>query len=136
MLKYQYLIAAIENCPSSNSLPIERKAFRFVFDCMGGNSFIPIAVQQPKRTYRSVYEKCSSCGLSMFTTEKLAKDRFNDLSKRNKNIHKSIGDKLALVSISPQLGVSSKIGPNGHFDFFEYDGCELKTYSSVVGGLL
>ena len=136
MLKYQDKLSSINNCPSSDSSPIDKKGYRFVFEGLGGNSFSPLIVQQPIRSYKNNYQKCSSCGLSMYSTESQAKAKFADLLKRNRNIYKSIGNKLALVKITPQLGLCTRETSTGHFDFYEYHDCELKLFSSVVGDLI
>lgn len=136
MLKYKDKISTIHDCPNSNSSAIKKDGYRFVFKNLSGNSFIPVVIQQPKRAFKNAHDKCSGCGLSMFATENQAKARFNDLIKRNKNIHKSIGSKLALVKVAPKLGVCTKEGGSGHFDFYEHIDCELKLHSSIVGDLL
>lgn len=136
MLKYKDKISKIVNCPFTGSKTINKDSYRFVFDRCGGKSFIPVIVQQPKRAFRNNHEACSSCGLSMYSTESQAKKKYEDLIKRYKNIYKSIGDKLAHVKISTDMGVCSKESNGGHFDFFEYKNCELDKYSTIIGSLL
>ncbi len=134
-MKYKEILD-IEGCPS-NSEALKKVGYRFVFDNMEGKSFIPVAVQSPKRIKNSKNnEKCSAYALSLFATEGAAKDFFLELYKRNPRIVKTLGDKLAMGEVEPSMGTCGRENRKQHFDFFEYEGCDLSTSFNIIGNLI
>lgn len=140
MYKYETNLQALDNCPCQGSEQDTLIAYRFVFQDMR-DSFTPALALDPPRIDKppfvdSDYMKCSGFGLSMFASEQDARVRFSKLLGKNKHIHQKLGDKIASGTILPNLGERSKVEMSGHFDFFEYSGCDLTQHFSVIADLL
>lgn len=140
--KYEVDLNTLENCPFEDCVLDTLDAYRFVFEGMNGDSFIPVLKISPERISQPPFKddnhfQCSGYGLSMFTTESQARAKFNKLRKRNNEIYKILGEKIASGTITPDLGERSEISRStGHFDFFEYESCDLSQHFSIVGDLV
>ena len=54
---------------------------------------------------------------------------YKEMSKAFKNISTSIGDSLSEGKLTNEDGLKTSTGNNGHFDFYEYETCDLsKTF--------
>lgn len=133
MLKYKKEINEISNCPGTQCEEKVIEAYRFVFDNMSGNSFLPTAVQSPNRFINKSHAfRCSGYALSMFTKKELAKQHLLSLLERIPNIKKSIGDNLACGTIDEQSGICTKTNENGHFAMFEYINHDLTQMFNII----
>lgn len=126
-MKYSSDLCHITNCPPQSSVSVQRQAYRFVFEPICEKSFIPQGKKSPQRISKENKNtaKCSLLGLSMFSDEESAKQRFIQLKKFCKNIDKTIGTHLAAGIIKPDHGVSTSPDQNNHFDLFEFSGVDL-----------
>lgn len=126
-MKYQDKLNSVPECPPVGCKKEQITAYRFVFDAMNNDSFLPVAIMDPSRIDNAREEriKCSMYALSMFVSEEKAMKHFNSLKKKNPNIAKSIGNNLAVGTIYPQDGLCSKPNRKGHFDMFEHVNTDL-----------
>ena len=136
VLKYAEHIECLQNCPPGNCQKCTRDAFRFVFaDINHPQNFLPVALKNPSRLLGDDTKRCSDHALSFFNSRENAIGAFQRMSRRFKNIRKTIGDHLATGTLQPQDGVATPVSRSGHFDLFEEDDCQLAGRFRVVGAL-
>lgn len=108
--------------------PNNIQACRFVFSSDGHPNHIPQYVTQPKRLLQDVAKgrgNTSLFALSCFATVPQAEFFYANLRKAFKNAVTSIGDALAEGVLTNEDGLKTADGTNGHFDFYEYENCDL-----------
>lgn len=136
MYKYSEELRQFENCPAQGCLPKDKVAFRFVHDEeLQERSFLPVSIMDPARTFRHGKKICTGYSLSLFETLEAAKQKY-DVLKRYPNTSKKIGTKVASGIIRTNLGECSNVNHEGHFDFFEYQGCNLVDVFTYVEDLV
>lgn len=112
--------------------PNNMQACRFVFSFDGRRNHIPQYVAQPKRMLQDVAKgrgNTSLLALSCFVTAHQAESFYANLRKAFKNAVNSIGDALAEGTLANEDGMKTSESTNGHFDFYEYENCDLnKTF--------
>lgn len=112
--------------------PNNMHACRFAFSSDGHPNHIPQYVTQPKRMLYDVAKgrvNTSLLALSCFATVPQAESFYANLRKAFKNATISIGDALAEGILTNEDGLKTADGGNGHFDFYEYENCDLnKTF--------
>lgn len=112
--------------------PNDRKACRFAFSGVGHQNHIPQYMSNPRRMLQDISkgkQTTSLLALSCFATSEQAESFYGNLRKTFKNISKSIGDTLTEGTLTNEDGKNTADSPNGHFDFYEYIGCDLnKTF--------
>jgi hypothetical protein len=67
----------------------------------------------------------SLLALSCFTTAEKAETFYANLRKAFKNVQHSIGDPLSEGCLRDEDGRMTNAAANGHFDFYEYENCDL-----------
>lgn len=67
----------------------------------------------------------SLLALSCFDTPSGAVTFYGNLKKAFKNISTTIGDALSEGVLKNDDGRKTTTANNGHFDFYEYEGCDL-----------
>ena len=112
--------------------PENMSACRFAFsDCTRPNH-IPQYMSNPKRMLQDIAKSKASMSLlalSCFDTPSKAETFYGNLKKAFKNISTSIGDALSEGVLKNDDGRKTETANNGHFDFYEYVGCDLnKTF--------
>ena len=133
--KYQSLIdqllAAGSHLPVL-SLPDNINASRFAFAEGSHPNHIPQYVSNPKRMLQDMGKNTATTSLlalSCFTTSERAEAFYANLLKAFKHAASSIGDSLAEGILTNDEGMMTTPSANGHFDFYEYEGCDLnKTF--------
>ncbi len=108
--------------------PNNMEACRFVFSDVNRQNHVPQYMSNPKRMLQDVEKgkaTTSLLSLSCFTTSCKAETFYTSLRKAFKNISSSVGDSLAEGKLSNDDGVKTGSSENGHFDFYEYEGCDL-----------
>ena len=71
----------------------------------------------------------SFLSLSCFTSGENAETFYTNLRKAFKNVQCSIGDSLSEGRLANEDGRMTSVKANGHFDFYEYETCDLnKTF--------
>lgn len=132
-LKYASEFKSITDCPPPAAAARDGSAWRFVFDPVNEDSFIPAALQPSRPAGKATC--CSEWGLSMFTSETKATKRFQELVKSVPNIRKRIGTHLAKGNLTSDCGLCTEAGSNGHFDLHPEKGADLPARFSIVGEL-
>lgn len=108
--------------------PNDLSAYRFAFSSLAQQNHIPQYVRNPKRMLKDMAKgeaDTSLLSLSCFETEPQAESFYSNLRKAFKNAWSSIGDSLAQGVLTNDDGVKTKTSGNGHFDFYEYEQCDL-----------
>ena len=112
--------------------PNDMQACRFAFSGEGYVNHIPQYLSNPKRLLQDQGKgkpNISLLSLSCFTTAEKAESFFTNLRKAFKNVSNSIGDSLSEGHLANEDGRKTSTATNGHFDFYEYESCDLnKTF--------
>jgi hypothetical protein len=90
----------------------------------------PQYIKKPKRViddYNTNRLTTSGFALSCFDSEYNAISFFDDLLTNFKNARKAIGDCLSNGTISNEDGLITNPNKEGHFDLYEYKGCDLSS---------
>lgn len=78
----------------------------------------------------------SLLALSCFTTAEKAETFYNNLRKAFKNAPSSIGDSLSKGMLANEDGLKTASSTNGHFDFYEYEACDLNKTFLITKNLM
>ena len=108
--------------------PNDMEAFRFTFSAAGYKNHIPQYVSNPRRMLEDISKgkgSTSLLALSCFATVSQAELFYHNLRKAFKNVGQSIGDSLAEGKLTNKDGLKTASSANGHFDFYEYENCDL-----------
>ena len=112
--------------------PNNMQACRFVFSEEGHQNHVPQYMSNPRRMLQDINKNKASTSLlalSCFTTPDKAETFYTNLRKAFKNISISLGDSLSEGLLANDDGVKTEASLNGHFDFYEYESCDLnKTF--------
>ena len=135
LFKYQSLIdqLLVAGChlPVLSS-PDNTNACRFAFTEEGHQNHLPQYVSNPRRMLQDIGKNSATTSLlalSCFTTSERAEAFYANLRKAFKHAASSIGDSLAEGILTNEEGMMTTPSANGHFDFYEYEGCDLnKTF--------
>lgn len=109
-------------------VPDDMKACRFAFSDSKRKNHLPQYMSNPKRMLQDVAKgkaTTSLLSLSCFTTPNQAEIFYRNLTKAFRNISVSIGDSLAEGTLRNEDGMKTATSNNGHFDFYEYENCDL-----------
>lgn len=119
--------------------PGNMPACRFVFSDTTRQNHVPQYMQNPKRMLLDVTrEKATTSlfALSCFTTPEKAELFFSNLQKAFRNISNAVGDSLSEGVLSNEDGMKTATAGNGHFDFYEYEGCDLNNSFQITKQLI
>ena len=112
--------------------PENMSACRFAFSDYAHPNHIPQYMSNPKRMLQDIAKSKASMSLlalSCFDTPSKAEIFYSNLKKAFKNISTSIGDALTEGILTNDDGRKTETANNGHFDFYEFVGCDLnKTF--------
>ena len=78
----------------------------------------------------------SLLSLSCFSTTEKAESFYMNLRKAFKNAADSIGDSLSEGHLANEDGRKTSTAENGHFDFYEYESCDLNQTFQVTKNLI
>ena len=140
--KYQKEIDALlaEGCQQPKLYaPNGMQACRFAFSEEGHQNHIPQYMSNPKRMLQDIDKgkaNTSLLALSCFTTAEKAESFFVNLRKAFKNVTSSIGESLSEGRLSNTDGRKTASSDNGHFDFYEYEGCNLNKTFQITRNLI
>lgn len=118
--------------------PDNMLACRFAFSAEGHQNHIPQYMNNPKRMLQDIGKgkaNTSLLALSCFTSAEKAQMFFTNLRKAFKNVTSSIGDSLSEGHLSNEDGGKTASASNGHFDFYEYEGCDLNRTFQITKNL-
>lgn len=119
--------------------PNDMQACRFAFSKEGHVNHVPQYVSNPKRMLQDMGKgkaNTSLLSLSCFSTAEKAELFFTNLCKAFKNAANSIGDSLSEGRLSNEDGKKTKSAENGHFDFYEYESCDLNKTFQITKSLM
>jgi hypothetical protein len=118
--------------PFASAFSARLNACRFAFAEEGHPNHIPQYVSNPRRMLQVMGKNSATTSLlalSCFTTSERAETFYANLRKTFKQAASSIGDSLAEGILTNDEGMMTTPSANGHFDFYEYEGCDLnKTF--------
>lgn len=119
--------------------PGNMPACRFAFSDTTRQNHVPQYMQKPKRMLLDVTRgkaTTSLLALSCFTTPEKAELFFSNLQKAFRNISNAVGDSLSEGVLSNEDGMKTATAGNGHFDFYEYEGCDLNNSFQITKQLI
>ena len=119
--------------------PENMSACRFAFSDTARQNHVPQYMTNPKRMLQDMAKgkaTTSLLALSCFTTSEKAETFYNNLQKAFRNISNSIGDSLSEGVLTNDDGMKTVTAGNGHFDFYEYKGCDLNSSFQITKQLL
>ena len=107
-------------------------ACRFAFSDTRRKNHVPQYMAHPKRMLQDIAKNratTSLLALSCFDKAERAGTFYRNLKKAFHNISSTIGDSLSEGILADEDGKKTITNTNGHFDFYEYEGCDLnKTF--------
>ena len=118
--------------------PEGMEACRFAFSDTHHQNHVPQYMSNPKRMLQDVAKgkaTTSLLSLSCFSTPNKAELFYTNLRKAFRNISTSLGDSLAEGKLSNEDGMKTATSDNGHFDFYEYEGCNLNNTFQITKNL-
>jgi hypothetical protein len=143
--KYQQTLTDLKidgTCPPSGLQGINKEAFRWVFSPIEHQlNFLPNyefdKVQNNTSNYfNGVYDSeriCARCSQSLFVTLDAAILAFNKLASKRKS---KLGyTHVAIGTIVEEDGFTTAHSVEGHFSFYENDGCDLKQKFAICAEL-
>lgn len=119
--------------------PNNLRACRFAFSEEGHTNNVPQYMSNPKRMLQDIGNgkaNISLLSLSCFTTAEKAETFYSNLRKAFKNIQYSIGDSLSEGCLRNEDGKMTSAASNGHFDFYEYEACDLNKTFQISKNLI
>ena len=120
-------------------VPDNMEACRFAFSGEGHQNHVPQYMSHPKRMLQDIHNgkaNTSLLALSCFATTEKAETFYANLRKAFKNVDISIGDSLSEGILSNEDGRKTITSSNGHFDFYEYEGCDLNKSFQITKNLI
>lgn len=128
--KYKKEIDSFKDCPQSDFVERDRKAYRLVFDPLTSKSFLPVYLLQPGRKTK----ECIGWGLSFFESESGMRDLMQERILSKPNYLNKIGTHIAVGEIKKDHGKSNNAqSPSTHFTHFEYDKIDLYQVFEIIG---
>ena len=118
--------------------PEGMEACRFAFSDSNHQNHVPQYMANPKRMLQDVAKgkaTTSLLSLSCFSTSAKAESFYTNLRKAFRNISTSVGDSLSEGQLNNDDGVKTATADNGHFDFYEYEGCDLNSTFKITKNL-
>ena len=115
--------------------PNNMKACRFAFSDASRQNHVPQYMANPKRMLQDTSKgkaTTSLLSLSCFSTPTKAEAFYINLRKAFRIIPTSVGDSLSEGNLGNEDGMKTATGNNGHFDFYEYEGCDLNSTFQIT----
>ena len=119
--------------------PDNIQACRFAFSEEGHQNHVPQYMNNPKRMLQDINTgkaSTSFLALSCFTTAEKAEAFYASLRKAFRNVSISVGESLAEGYLTNEDGRKTVSAANGHFDFYEYEGCDLNKTFQITKNLI
>ena len=111
--------------------PNNMRACRFAFSEEGHTNHIPQYMSNPKRMLLDMGKgkaNTSFLALSCFA--------YINLRKAFKNAANAIGDSLSEGQLANEDGKKTSTAANSHFDFYEYESCDLNKTFQITKSLM
>ena len=137
--KYQEYLDKYKNCPSEKFNELDCSAFRWVFkDPTDFRNFLPVLEMNPKRLNSKKFDKdtmkCRGYALSLYESEQEAisshESIFSKNIKRKPELISKTTTHISKVTIKKTDGKRDDCDKYGHFDFYEYVGCDF--YKQII----
>lgn len=115
--------------------PNNMKTCRFAFASSNQQNHIPQYVHNPKRMLQDLGKgkaDTSFLALSCFANNSQAEFFFSNLQKAFKNAKNSISDALVEGILTNEDGMKTSANQSGHFDFYEYEQCDLNKLFKIT----
>ena len=119
--------------------PNNMQACRFAFSEEGHQNHVPQYMSNPKRMLQDINKgkgNTSLLALSCFANAEKAETFYTNLLKAFKNAASSIGDSLSEGMLTNEEGKKTSTSANGHFDFYEYEACDLNKTFQITQNLI
>ena len=119
--------------------PNDMQACRFAFSGKGHTNHVPQYMNNPKRMLQDMGKgkaNTSLLSLSCFSTAEKAESFYTNLCKAFKNAANSVGDSLSEGYLANEDGRKTNTADNGHFDFYEYESCDLNKKFQITKNLI
>ncbi len=111
--------------------PCGMEAYRYVFSNGDNRNHKPVLVLNPTRSLPDEL-KFSGYALSCFDNEDKAVSRYRKLCKTRKKISLVLGDALSFGHLNDTDGMISNVDlDTRHFDFYEFENCDLSNTFSI-----
>ncbi len=125
--KYQEFLDNFDNCPPNNFKEVEIKAYRWVFEECGFESFLPVLIIEPLRKFGKDKLKCTGYAISMFEDKRNACLKYKKLTGNVPKFIEKVGTCIAEINLDTKDGVCSSPEMNNylHFDLHPYFISEL-----------
>ena len=120
-------------------MPNNLQACRFAFSATGRPNHIPQYMSNPKRMLQDMGKgkaNVSLLSLSCFIEAEKAETFYRNLCKAFKNVQNTIGDSLSEGRLTNDDGLMTSVAGNGHFDFYEYECCDLNRTFQITKKLV
>ena len=132
VFKYQAYLEKYKNCPN-NCTEKDLTAYRWVHSPLIDRDFEPILLNSdpPPRLLDAHDQLCTGFALSLYIDASLTNsiyiEKYNkqDREKKRVSYKERLGTHTAKLCIKKDDGVSDSPKKDGHFNFFEYKGCNL-----------
>ena len=140
--KYQTLIDSLNissDCPDSSAAEIDILAYRWSHNPITHQwNFLPnipydIVRNIPPRLLVGE-QNCAPCGLSFFTSEKRARDKFFTYKQYLERKYSHLTERYTHIAIGQIKKIDGKATTinNEHFGFYEYDTCDFKKTFKLI----
>ena len=119
--------------------PNNMRACRFAFSEEGHTNHIPQYMSNPKRMLLDMGKgkaNTSFLALSCFASAETAESFYINLRKAFKNAANAIGDSLSEGQLANEDGKKTSTAANSHFDFYEYESCDLNKTFQITKSLM
>jgi hypothetical protein len=128
--KYQLHIEKynLTNCPPVDGAILPCECYHYIFeDIQDKNNFLPHSMRKPEDfVILQDSKKCSWIGLSCYADYEKAVENWNHWNKIKKGkFAKQVGNFLSKLKLDINDGTTSIKESNSHFNFYEYQSCEL-----------
>ena len=113
-------------------------ACRFAFSGEGHINHVPQYMSCPRRMLQDIGQgkaNTSLLSLSCFDSAEKAETFYANLRRAFRNVRTSIGDALAEGRLANEDGMMTHVAASGHFDFYEYETCDLNRTFQITKNL-
>ena len=137
--KHQAYLDKYKKCPKDDCKEKDLTAFRWAHNPPTPEDFCPVLLNNPLRAFDDNDKDCTGYALSLFKDAKHSIARYceiygnMDKPKRRESFKERNGTVSVKINITKNDGVSDMPNADGHFNFFEYQGCNLfMTISEIL----
>jgi hypothetical protein len=135
--KYDQYLTRFPGCPTANTSAKNVAAFRLAKNQpLAPSDFVPALLETPARINDPMFDtdrmKCKGYAISLYNSKEAIVSRFSQVFGSKPKLREKLGTKIAKGKLSQTDGLAESPDQSGHFDFFEYEGCELALKFQVI----